>query len=71
MFRLQTDVSRLRADVNRIGGLRDTVDLRHKVCAGKAREELSVPTPMRPGNMTGGNTYVLALRGERALYVCQ
>ena len=32
VFRLQTDVSRLRADVNRIGGPRDTVDLRQKVC---------------------------------------
>lgn len=32
VFRLQTDVSRLRADVNKIGGPRDTVDLRHKVC---------------------------------------
>ena len=33
VFRLQTDVSRLRADVNRIGGPRDTMDLRHKVCS--------------------------------------
>ncbi|EIE21609.1 snare-domain-containing protein [Coccomyxa subellipsoidea C-169] len=31
VFRLQTEVSRLRSDVNKLGGPRDTVDLRHKV----------------------------------------
>ena len=36
VFRLRTEVSRLRADVNRLGGPRDTVELRHKVCPGGA-----------------------------------
>lgn len=31
VFRLQTEVSRLRSDVNKLGGPRDTVDIRHKV----------------------------------------
>jgi uncharacterized protein YlxW (UPF0749 family) len=31
VFRLQTEVSRLRADVNRLGSARDTVEHRHKV----------------------------------------
>ena len=31
MFRLQTEVTRLRASVERLGGPRDTVELRHKV----------------------------------------
>lgn len=30
VFRLQTEVTRLRASVDRLGGPRDTVELRHK-----------------------------------------
>ena len=31
VFRLQTEVSRLRRDVTKLGGPRDTTELRHKV----------------------------------------
>ena len=30
VFRLQTEVTRLRTSVDRLGGPRDTVELRHK-----------------------------------------
>ena len=41
---VQTDVARLRADVNRLGGPRDTVDLRHKVCKQARRSSESDST---------------------------
>jgi len=33
VFRLQTEVTRLRGSIDRLGGPRDTAELRHKVCA--------------------------------------
>lgn len=37
MFKMQTEVSRLRHDVDRLGTARDTVDLRQRIGAANQR----------------------------------
>lgn len=44
VFKLQTEVSRLKADVQRLGTDRDTVDHRHKIAATNDRLKLSAKT---------------------------